>query len=583
MIRKMLFFSFMLFCTFALMSCFPGIGENPCEHTYITFQVQPTCTSEGYTKHTCTNCGDYYTDKIIPALPHSQYIIEGKDPTCTKSGLSEGIGCSVCGNIIKNQVVIDPTGHIENDSGVETLPTCTNSHYITYKCEVCHVSFDKILGAPLDHEFSGISCLVCKKTVNSLFENATRYLPMSISDIPKDLSETSVIIDLTLLSETNLNTTISISSSNIRIIGRQDISYFGLKLNVKNGTSAFLISLVDCNIVGGEGGFISQSKAVRDIIICTEGSKNSVEGAYNSPAISVYSSSLKIIGNAPLVLIGGAGYSSGAPKSGSPAIEAKHLSIHTNKTTVMIHGGNGSNGITGITGVNGADASSKGKNGSTGGTGGNGEDGGQGGIAISLAYGGQIEINGESVVFVYHGNGGTGGTGGTGGVGGAGGNGSVGLKEKGDYINAGKGGTGGTGGTGGAGGKGGTYSYLANNMVVKTATSTYSEFNGTRGNGGAGGAGGAGGKGGKGGTTNTYFVDKPAGNDGGEGGTGGVGGTGGNGSTPGNGGIGGAGGDGGAGGSNIPFGIVHQYKSKGDPGAQGASGENGQPGETVTE
>ena len=76
------------------------------------------------------------TDGDINCL-HSIVIDAAVEPTCTKSGLTEGSHCSVCGEIIEKQEVINATGHKWN-SGVITKPaTCNENGVKTYTCTVC--------------------------------------------------------------------------------------------------------------------------------------------------------------------------------------------------------------------------------------------------------------------------------------------------------------------------------------------------------------------------------------------------------------------------------------------------------------
>ena len=39
-------------------------------HEYAAEVVAPTCTEQGYTAHTCKNCGDVYKDTYMDALGH---------------------------------------------------------------------------------------------------------------------------------------------------------------------------------------------------------------------------------------------------------------------------------------------------------------------------------------------------------------------------------------------------------------------------------------------------------------------------------------------------------------------------------
>ena len=52
-----------------------------CEHEYESVVTDPTCTSEGFTTHTCTKCGHSYIDDTTPKLPHEYH-----DGVCTVCG-----------------------------------------------------------------------------------------------------------------------------------------------------------------------------------------------------------------------------------------------------------------------------------------------------------------------------------------------------------------------------------------------------------------------------------------------------------------------------------------------------------------
>ena len=80
------------------------------EHEYEAVVTAPTCTEGGYTTYTCS-CGDSYVADETPALGHTEEVIPGKEATCTETGLTEGVKCAVCGEILIEQEVVPALGH----------------------------------------------------------------------------------------------------------------------------------------------------------------------------------------------------------------------------------------------------------------------------------------------------------------------------------------------------------------------------------------------------------------------------------------------------------------------------------------
>lgn len=77
-----------------------------CDHEYTSTVVGPTCTAQGYTKHTCSLCGNTYNDSYVAKLDHVVVPIPGYDATTQAPGLTDGQKCNICGTILKEQEII---------------------------------------------------------------------------------------------------------------------------------------------------------------------------------------------------------------------------------------------------------------------------------------------------------------------------------------------------------------------------------------------------------------------------------------------------------------------------------------------
>ncbi len=121
-------------------------------HSYgeLIAEVAATCEAAGTKAHyECANCHQLFVDTegektevtaeelAIEKLAHTVVIDEAVEPTCTATGLTQGSHCSVCGEVIVAQEVLDANGHTEEV--IAGAPaTCTETGLTDGKrCSVC--------------------------------------------------------------------------------------------------------------------------------------------------------------------------------------------------------------------------------------------------------------------------------------------------------------------------------------------------------------------------------------------------------------------------------------------------------------
>lgn len=110
-----------------------------------TLSDTATWTVKNTTQSTCTVAGNtVYTSMYgevtvtLPLTEHTEETIPGKAATCTETGLTDGVKCSVCGTVLVAQQVILATGHtVVTDEG--KAPTCTETGLTEGShCSVCN-------------------------------------------------------------------------------------------------------------------------------------------------------------------------------------------------------------------------------------------------------------------------------------------------------------------------------------------------------------------------------------------------------------------------------------------------------------
>ena len=115
-------------------------------HDFGEWQVvsEPTCTTEGAYMRQCSVCATTEW-QYTPASEHTGELITGYEATCTECGMTDGVVCTVCGQIVSGYEIISPLGHSFTEWIVTSAPTCTEHGEQYAVCSVCSATeYEKI-------------------------------------------------------------------------------------------------------------------------------------------------------------------------------------------------------------------------------------------------------------------------------------------------------------------------------------------------------------------------------------------------------------------------------------------------------
>ena len=102
----------------------------------------------------CTKCNEIISSEHVAyeLAAHTESVVNGYPATCTEDGLTDGIVCSVCGTVIKEQEVIT-AGHKWELVSSEKGSDCQHCGVDKYICSVCGESMEEPNDLLGDHKY----------------------------------------------------------------------------------------------------------------------------------------------------------------------------------------------------------------------------------------------------------------------------------------------------------------------------------------------------------------------------------------------------------------------------------------------
>lgn len=151
--------------------------------------VASTCEVAGNSEYwSCDRCGLYFSDGqgsqpieenswILPLAEHTEETIHGKAATCTETGLTDGVKCSVCGTVLVAQQEIPATGHTY-DAVTTGNNVCTVCEHEITQAEIVEKLYALERGEALDGTYllTGIVTNVDRRNATIIVEEKEIYL-----------------------------------------------------------------------------------------------------------------------------------------------------------------------------------------------------------------------------------------------------------------------------------------------------------------------------------------------------------------------------------------------------------------------
>jgi len=168
--------------------------------------LMKTCTEDGEEITKCTVCGETL-DKRVVVASHEEHIHPMVASTCTKEGLSEGMSCAVCGEILVAQKPLPLANHTRGNWQLLQAATCTVNGIEIVKCTVCQSEIDRRKVAASHKEVvdpavaatcyqtgltQGSHCSVCQTVIKAQQTTPITHKPITIAGVASTCTSAGV-------------------------------------------------------------------------------------------------------------------------------------------------------------------------------------------------------------------------------------------------------------------------------------------------------------------------------------------------------------------------------------------------------
>ena len=233
---------------------------------------ESTCEKSGSAHKICTVCNVELEIKSLELKNHSEVKLYGTQSTCTTTGLTDGVKCSSCNKVLKEQIIIPALEHSYVITNTVN-PTKDQDGYIEYTCTSCNESYKKTLNATGNYDETSATIIILSNNSISVSNNNGGVLinnnEITITlggeyDLLGELSDGNIIVALpesdkaiinmrgVKLTSTNTHPIYIESGDKVEISAKADTeNYIYDKRDTEsNAVGAAIYSLIDLEIKG---------------------------------------------------------------------------------------------------------------------------------------------------------------------------------------------------------------------------------------------------------------------------------------------------------------------------------------------